>query len=86
MAEVERMWLRGFEAAVSRWATNFKEITRHDMFSTVIFPEFIYAQNRRSKIDKVNMLSPNLISTRCSTKLLNFKLLPKPRLGLNMLR
>ena len=80
------MWLRGFEAVVSRWATNFKEITRHDMFSTVIFPEFIYAQNRRSKIDKVNMLSPNLISTGSSTKVLILKFLPEPKICLNMLK
>ena len=66
-------------------AKNFTETTRHDMLSTVMFPKLIYAQNRRFKIDKVNMPLSKLISTDSFAKVLNLKFLPEPRLCLNML-
>ena len=56
---------------------------RQDML-TVIFLELIYALNRRSKIDKVNMPLSNLISAGSSIKVLNLKFLPDLKLCLNM--
>ena len=64
---------------------NLTPTTRHDILSTVTFLELIYAQNRRFKFDKVNMPLTILISTESSAKLPDLKVLPKPRLCLNML-
>ena len=64
-------------------AKNCTTTIRHDIL-TVIFLELIYALNRRSKIDKVNMPLSNLISTGSSTKVLNLKFLPDLKLCLNM--
>ena len=65
-------------------ATNFTKTTRFEVTSTVSFPEFIYSQNRSSKINKTSMLSSNLISTGCFTRFLDLKFLPKPRHKLNI--
>ena len=67
-------------------ATNFTATSRDDIHSTVIFPEFIYSWSRSYKINKTNMLATKINSTGSSTKVMDLKILPQPRNGLNMLQ
>ena len=66
-------------------ATNFIATSSYDILSTVIFTEFTYSWNRSYKIDKTSMLSSNLNSICSSTRVLDLKILPQPRIYLNKL-
>ena len=67
-------------------ATQFTAASRYDLFITVIFPDFIYSWNRSYKINKTNKLAKKINSTESYTKVMDLKILPKPRIGLNMLQ
>ena len=67
-------------------AHNFIATTRHDILSTEIFLELISANNRRYKIDKVNMHLSTLSSTESSTMSLSVKFLPGLSFYLDMLQ
>jgi len=69
---------------VSR-AKIFTAASTHDILSTVNFPDFIYSWNRSYKINKTIMLATNLNYTGSSAKVMDIKILPKPRNSLNML-
>ena len=68
---------------VSR-AKIFTEASRNDILSTVNCPYFIYACNRSYKINKTNMLATRINSTESYTKVMDLKMLPDTRNGLNM--
>jgi len=68
---------------VSR-ATKITATFMHDILSTVSFPDFIYSENRSYKINKTNMLATNLIYTKSSTWVMDFKFLPESRNSINM--
>ena len=61
----------------SSGAQNLTEITRHDVYCTVIFPNLKCAYNRRYKIGKVSMHLSNLNSTGSSTRFMYTKFLPE---------
>ena len=67
-------------------AKNFTTTSRYDRLSTVICLEFIYSWNKNYKIDKTSMLSSNLNFTGSSTRVLDLKCLPEPRICLYMLQ
>ena len=62
----------------------FTEACGHDAFSNINFPDFIYSYIRSSKINKIIKLSSKINSTESYTWILDLKLLPEPRYGLNM--
>ena len=65
-------------------ATKFPGPSRHNLLSTVNFPDFIYLCIRGYKINKIIKLSTKLISTESYTSIMNLKILPEPRYGLNI--
>ena len=65
-------------------ATNFTVTSRQDIPSTVNCPDFIYSCNRSYKINKTNMLATRINSTESYTKVMDLKMLPDTRNGLNM--
>ena len=64
--------------------TNFTAASRHDILHSVNFPDFIYSCNRSYKINKTNMLATRINSTESYTKVMDLKMSPDTRNGLNM--
>ena len=64
----------------------FKEESRHDIISTINFPDFIFVCNRSYKINKTNMLGTRINSIGSYTKDMNLNILPEPTNGLSMLQ
>ena len=64
--------------------TKFTRASRHDLLSTVNFPDFIYLCIRGYKINKIIKLSTKLISTESYTRIMDLKILPEPKYGLNI--
>ena len=62
----------------------FTGASKHHLFSTVNFPDFIYLCFRGYKINKIIKLSTKLISTESYTSIMNLKILPEPRYDLDM--
>jgi len=62
----------------------FTGASKHHLFSTVNFPDFIYLCIRGYKINKIIKLSTKLISTESYTRIMDLKILPEPRYNLNM--
>ena len=67
-------------------AKSFTETSRYDILSIVNVLDFIYSWNRSYKINKTNKLAKKINSTESYTKVMDLKILPKPRIGLNMLQ
>ena len=67
-------------------ATKFTATTRYYLLSTIIVPDFIYSCIRSYKIDKSNILAIRINSIECYTTVMDLKILPEPRNGLNMLQ
>ena len=65
-------------------ATKFTATTRYYLLSTIIVPDFIYSCIRSYKIDKSNILAIRINSIECYTTVMDLKILPEPRYGLNM--
>ena len=65
-------------------ATKFTEASRHHLLSTINFPDFIYLYIRSSKINKIIKLSSKINSTESFKRIVDLKILPEPRYGLNM--
>ena len=65
-------------------ATKFTEASRHHLLSTINFPDFIYLYIRSSKINKIIKLSLKINSTESFKRIVDLKILPEPRYGLNM--
>jgi len=65
-------------------ATKFTGTSRHHLLSTVNFPDCIYLCIRSSKINKFIKLSSKINSTESYTRIMDLKILPEPRYGLNM--
>ena len=62
----------------------FTEASRQNILSTVNFLDCIYSCNRSYKINKTNMLATRINSTESYTKVMDLKMLPDTRNGLNM--
>ena len=62
----------------------FTEASRQNILSTVNFLDCIYSWNRSYKINKSNMLAKRINSTESYTKVMDLKMLPDTRNGLNM--
>ena len=65
-------------------ATKFTEATRYQLLSTVMFPDFIYSCIRSYEINKTNKLAKKINSSESYTKVMDLKMLPDTRNGLNM--
>ena len=65
-------------------ATKFTGASIYLLLSTVNFSDFIYLCSRGYKINKIIKLSSEINSTESYTWILDLKLLPEPRFGLNM--
>ena len=65
-------------------ATKFTETSRHHLLSTINFPDFMYLRIRSSKINEIIKLSSKINSTESFTRIVDLKILPEPRYGLNM--
>ena len=65
-------------------ATKFPGPSRHNLLSTVNFPDFIYLCIRGYKINKIIKLSSKINSTESYRRILDLTIVPEPRYGLNM--
>jgi len=65
-------------------ATKFRGASRYHLLSTLNFPDFIYLYIRSSKINKIIKLSLKINSTESFKRIVDLKILPEPRYGLNM--
>ena len=65
-------------------ATKFTGASIYHLLGTVNFRDFIYLCSRGYKINKIIKLSSKINSTESYTRILDLKILPEPRYGLNM--
>ena len=65
-------------------ATKFIAASRYYLLSSVMFPDFIYSCIRSYEINKTNKLAKKINSIESYTKVMDLKILPEPRYGLNM--
>jgi len=74
---------------IERWAW-FSGATKvtgayiYHLLSTVNFPDFTYLCIRSYKINKIIKLSSKINSTESFKRIVDLKILPEPRYGLNM--
>ena len=65
-------------------ATKFTGASRYHLLSTVNFPDFMYLCIGSYKINKTIKLSKKINSTESFKRIVDLKILPEPRYGLNM--